>query len=102
MSENDLIDKFNLLDKAAKKSDRWWFLALLIAGMLAVGWLYSDMRTERQAQNVKIDAMHDRIEEKLSSSLSDTTRALDKTSTAIEANTAMLRRVDERLQRQNP
>jgi hypothetical protein len=90
-------EQFTLLDKAAKKSDRWWFLALLMIGMFAVGFLYTDMRNERQEQNLKIEAMHHQIQEKLSGSLIETTRALDRNSAAFEANTALMRRLDDRM-----
>ncbi len=35
--QGGFAEKFDILDKAAKKGDRWWFIALLMIGMAYVG-----------------------------------------------------------------
>lgn len=102
MSDEDtlgVLEKYNVIDRAAKKSDRWWFFALLVIGMVAIWFIYTDMRGERLAQNTKLEKMHDTIETFMQTTLQKTTEALDKNSAAVERNTTELQRVDATLDR---
>lgn len=88
MSSEELESKFNLIDKAAKKSDRWWFLALLIIGIGWSGWIQYDNRLELAKRDARIEALHDRQAEsgiKMAEVLAQNTKALEESTRVLNA-----------------
>lgn len=84
--EGALVEKFNLIDKAAKKDMHWWFFVLLMIGMITVGFLYVDMRKERADMRNEISNVRDSQlkyltdkNELLMSAIVNNTRALETT-----------------------
>lgn len=94
--ENALMEKWDVINRAANKDMRWWFFVLLMIGMVTVGFLYADMRAERASMRLEItEVRKDQIEyvtaksEAMMSALVNNTRAL-------EANTQTLNRIENR------
>lgn len=90
--------RLKLIDAAAKKSDRWWFLTLMMLGMVAVCFLYYDSRQRDKAREARNDAQNLFIQDKLAAALGESNRALDRNtsafdrnSSAFESNTSMMR-----------
>lgn len=89
MSDDEFMSRLRwglgMLDSAAKKSDRWWFVTLLVIGLFVAGFLIYDFRKQIAARDVRIEALHDSIENKFAATLSENTRALDRNSAVMEA-----------------
>jgi len=90
------MDRFNVFDKAAKKDLHWWFFALLMIGMIAIGFLYIDMRKEREMMRGEITEVRQSqlkyVTEKSEAMMS----ALLNNTRALEANTQTLNRIENR------
>lgn len=100
MSETDLLDKFNLLDKAAKKSDRWWFFALLVLGMTFIGFILSWGKDELNKRDVRIASLEERYSMHLQAQAAQAlaqnvqmSAALAENTKVIEANNRLMENV---------
>ncbi len=91
--------KWNLFNAAAKKDLHWWFFALLMIGMLAIGFLYVDMRRERENLRSEITAVRDAQLAFLTSKNDSMMTALLNNTRALEANTRTLDRIEVRKDR---
>lgn len=80
------------VDHAAKKSDRWWFFALLIVGILWTGW----NQWKQESLLAERDSKMTRMEEKMTTMLQS---VIAENSKAFQANTEALRRVELELTR---
>lgn len=85
-ADSALTERFNIIDKAARKDLHWWFFVLLMIGMVTVGFLYVDMRQERAAMRQEITSVRDAQlkyltdkNELLMSAIVNNTRALETT-----------------------
>lgn len=93
---NHLTEKFNLFDRAAKKDIHWWFFALLMVGMAAVGFLYNDMRRERSEMRKEIAAVRDAQLAYVTVKNEALMVALVNNTKALEANTQIMNRIENR------
>ena len=106
MSGDEISQRFDLLDRAARKNDRWWFLALLMIGMVFVGYILWWGQQELVVRDNRITS----IERDYISHLATNTTTANQTSQqlagalsenarVVENNTRMLERVDRALTR---
>lgn len=93
MSREEIESRFDLLDKAAKKSDRWWFLALLIIGMLYAGWIQLENKKDLAGLREENKALHIQLETNLSENNLRISELLARNTIALEENTRMLSRI---------
>lgn len=94
---NDSINsKYDIINAAANKSMRWWFFVLLMIGMVVVGFLYTDMRTERTAMRQEIREVRESQLKYVTDQGSAVVTALANNTLALKANTDTLQRLDNR------
>ena len=93
MSRDEIESRFDLLDKAAKKSDRWWFLALLIIGMLYAGWIQFENKKDLAGLRDENKSLHIQLETNLSENNLRIAELLARNTIALEENTRMLSRI---------
>ena len=55
MSRSEITEAVGILDKAARKSDRWWFIVLLIVGMAWAGFTQYEMRQALSVRDARIN-----------------------------------------------
>jgi len=96
MSEEDVSSALNLIGKAAKQSDRWWFFALLIIGMIYVGWERMQSAHEQEALRKEIVEVREAQMAYLREKTQIVTEALVNNTRALQENTAVLSRFDAR------
>jgi len=96
MSEEDVSSALNLIGKAAKQSDRWWFFALLIIGMIYVGWERMQSAHEQEALRKEIVEVREAQMAYLREKTQIVTEALVNNTRALQENTAVLNRFDAR------
>lgn len=94
--ENALEAKWNIFNAAAKKDLHWWFFALLMIGMGAFAFLYYDMRTEREALRKEIQDVRNSQLAYVTSKNDLFMAALLNNTRALEANTQILNRLENR------
>lgn len=93
MSAEELESRFDLLDKAAKKSDRWWFLALLIIGMGYAGWIQVENKKDLMALREENKSLHTQLETHLAENNLRLSELLARNTLALEESTRTLSRV---------
>lgn len=96
VSESAILEKWNLFDKAAKKDLHWWFFALLMIGMLTVGFLYTDMRSERTSMRTEITEMRNSQLAYVTTKNEALMTALINNTRALEATLQTLNRIENR------
>lgn len=89
-----LESKWNLIDKAARKSDRWWFLALLMIGIAFVGFLLRWCQIELNKRDTRIEALEGRYQVYLTNQNAAVVAALVNSTQAMQENTRMLQRIE--------
>lgn len=87
-------EKFNIFDRAAKKDVHWWFFALLMIGMVAIGFLYTDMRKERSEMRVEITTIRESQLSFVTAKNEALMAALINNTKALEANTHAMQRIE--------
>lgn len=92
MSAEEIESRFDLLDKAAKKSDRWWFLALLIIGMAYAWWIQTEAKKDIVALRDENKQLHIQLETHLAENNLRLSELLARNTLALEANTRTLER----------
>lgn len=97
---SELESKFNILDRMAKKGDRWWFIALLIIGMLYVGYERWESANERQSLRVEILEVRNSQLAFVTNKNEIMLGALLNNTRALEANTQTLNRMENRKDRE--
>lgn len=98
--ESVLLEKWNVFDKAAKKDLHWWFFALLMIGMLAIGFLYNDMRREREILRGEITEVRKDQLSFVTAKNEVMMTAIINNTRALEANTQTLNRIENRKDRE--
>lgn len=81
--------RINLLDKIAKKNDRWWFIALLVIGMIYMGYNQWQQEKRESSLRLEITSVREAQVQILSGALLNNTQALQE-------NTKMLQRIESR------
>lgn len=94
--ESALMERFNVFDKAAKKDLHWWFFALLMIGMVTVGFLYQDMRAERASMRLEITEVRKDQLAYVTTKNDAMMTALINNTKALEANTQTLQRIERK------
>lgn len=79
-----------------KKGDRWWFFVLLMIGMVTVGFLYQDMRSERSSMRLEITEVRNSQLAYVTAKNEAMMEALLNNTRALEANTQTLNRIENR------
>lgn len=79
-----------VVDRGAKKDDRWWFFMLLILGMTYVGYERWENNVERAGLRAEIEQVRSSYEHHLEATAQTLTSALTQ-------NTEMLHRVEQHL-----
>lgn len=90
------MEKWNVFDKAAKKGDRWWFFALLMIGMFYVGYERWESSKERESMRAEIVSVRDSQLAFLTQKNDAMMSALLNNTRALEANTMMMNRIENR------
>ena len=88
--------RLDLLDKMAKKSDRWWFIALLVIGMIYMG--YNQWQQEKREAALRLE-ITDVRQNQLTYATSKNEvlmNALMNNTQALQENTRMLQRIENR------
>lgn len=91
-----LETKWNIFNAAAKKGDRWWFFALLMIGMGYVGFERWESGKERDIMRIEITQVRDSQLLYLTQKNDSMMSALLNNTRALEANTLMLNRIENR------
>lgn len=79
-------------DRAAKKSDRWWFFALLMVGIFWTAYYQYKQDQQLALRDLKLE----KLEQQMLTTLNDVVKENTK---AFQATTEMLRRVEQELLR---
>lgn len=90
MSDTDLLDKFNLLDRAAKKSDRWWFFALLVLGMVFIGYILNWGKAELNKRDARIASLEERYSNHMYAQAAQSLAQNVQMSAALAENTKVI------------
>lgn len=90
-------EQISLINHAARKSDRWWFFALLLIGMTFIGFLIHWGQDELAKRDSRIEALEERYTNYLVTTNAQLTQALTENSKVIEANSRLLDRVEAHL-----
>lgn len=101
MSEQEIADRFSILDKAARKSDRWWFLALMMIGMVFVALLLQWGQGQLALRDARIDKLNNQLVEHLTTTNVALSVSLAAAVKATDDNTRMLARVEAALTNSN-
>lgn len=94
--ESPLTEKFNLLDRAARKDMHWWFFALLMIGMAYVGFERWESSKEREELRGEISTVRKDQLEYLMVRNEAMMNALINNTRALELNTHTLNRLESR------
>lgn len=97
MPPTSFLAQFDLLDKIAKKNDRWLFVALLCIGLFAMCMVVQWGRSELAAQAAKYDKLEIQFIEQLTKGNQELTTIVHDNTRAIEANSRVLERVSAKL-----
>lgn len=96
MSESEMSARFHMFDIAAKKSDRWWFLALLMIGLMYVAYERYESNAERKQLREEIGQVRTEHAEYLEKRTEILTTALANNTHALEANTRLFERIESK------
>lgn len=91
------LSQFDILDKVAKKNDRWLFVALLCIGLFAMGMVVQWGRSELAARDLKYDKLEEKFIVQLTKSNQELSAIVHDNTRAIEGNNRLLERVSLKL-----
>lgn len=94
--EGVLTERFNIIDKAAKKDLHWWFFVLLMIGMGYVGFERWESNQERVILRSEITEVRNAQMAYLTAKNEAMMAALLNNTRALEANTQTLNRLENR------
>jgi len=84
-----LIETTNIV---AAQSDRWLFVAMLILGILAMGWMVKYFTSQLSAARIDIDAARKEFTAYLQAANAEMTKALARNTEIIERMEGMLKK----------